>query len=185
MRAVRSQYYNSGRWYRTRSGDFDRYPLSKRLPTTADLGHDLREPMSRPEHVRRSRNCNLGVQSHDASGLPCLEHSLTCCLTSHEVTAICLADYSPPLPEAIVYGATVGPLWFWRGFRRLRCRLIETGILSPERLKPCRISVKRPEYLRFFSACMKKPACICLQPFAVLVNKQSPPINPVAPQIQA
>lgn len=44
MRAVRMQFSNSGRWYRTRNGGFDRYPLPKRIPTAADLGRDLWEP---------------------------------------------------------------------------------------------------------------------------------------------
>lgn len=40
----------------------------------------------------------------------------------------------------------------WAGISeagRLRCRLIETGISTLNRLKPCRASVKRPEHLNF------------------------------------
>lgn len=35
------------------------------------------------------------------------------------------------------------------GAGRLRCRLIETGISTIDRLKPCRASVKNPEHLNF------------------------------------
>lgn len=138
MSVVRIQYCNSGRWYRTRSGGFDRYPLPKRcfFPTTADPGQDLWKPRcSRPECVRQSRNCNLDVQSHGTSELPSLEQSLTWCLTSHEVhevPPICLADHprSSPVRNGVRDSSRLF-FWFRRGFRSLRCRLIETGISTP------------------------------------------------------
>lgn len=64
MRAVRMQYCNSGRWYRTRSGGFDRYPLPKRFPTTADFGQDLWKPRCPVPNVSARFEIATRVSNH-------------------------------------------------------------------------------------------------------------------------